>query len=151
MSFKKGLLLGSLLGGAAAYAAYRSLDEERQYRLRNTILDAAEDAKDRAVDYAFYAADTLADAKDMVNDKVDDYKGSISGTSEKITDKMNDLKDDLSQLQTYLNLVPVPKNHLDDEEKETETDDITVDMDDAFAPENDSDDTIYPLHDEHRK
>ncbi|USS93782.1 hypothetical protein M8332_02725 [Fructilactobacillus ixorae] len=151
MDMKKGLLLGGLLGGAAAYLAFRTLDAEQQQALRNRVLESAEDAKDRAVDYAYYAADTLADAKDMVSDKMDDYRDSLNDTSAKVSDKLNDLKDDLSQLQEYLNVLPLTKQQLADEGKDDEADDITVDMDDAFSPQNDGDDPVVPPHADHRK
>ncbi|USS87651.1 hypothetical protein M3M39_05955 [Fructilactobacillus hinvesii] len=139
MDTKKGLLLGGVLGGAAAYLAFRTLDAEKEAEVRKHVLETAEDAKDRAVDYAFYAADALADAREMVNDKVTDYRDSLADTSDKVSDKLNDLKDDLNQLQGYLNTLPVAKQPLTDEEKSDETDDITVDMDDAFAPQNSDD------------
>ncbi|USS91229.1 hypothetical protein [Fructilactobacillus carniphilus] len=151
MDMKKGLLLGSVLGGAAAYLAFRTLDAEKEAEIRKRILESAEDAKDRAVDYAFYAADALADAREMVNDKVTDYKDSLSDTSTKVNAKLNDLKDDLSQLQDYLNTTPVPKDQLAEEEKGDESDDITVDMDDAFSPKNDGDDPVVPPHADHQK
>ncbi|WP_413627174.1 hypothetical protein R4B61_04925 [Fructilactobacillus vespulae] len=133
MSLKKGLFLGALLGGAATYAAYRVLDEEKKYEIRNRVLDVVEDAKDRAVDYVYYAADSIEDAKDNVNDHVTDYKDSFSDTTEKIADKILDLREDLGELQTYLNMVPVPKEYQEDLEKKNDSDDITVDMDDAFT------------------
>ena len=138
MSFKKGLFLGTISGGAAGFAAYHSLDEEKQYELRNTVLDAVEDAKDRAVDYAYYAADSFADAKDSANYRVNSYKDSFDDASEKVSNKLLDLKEDLSDLQTYLNLIPVPKTPEQDLEKDKEFDDITLDMDDAFSTENDN-------------
>lgn len=151
MSFKKGLFLGAILGGAAAFAAYRSLDEEKQYELRNTVLDAVEDAKDRAVDYAYYAADSIADAKDSASDRVDDYKDSFDDVSEKVSNKLLDLREDLGELQTYLSLIPVPKNPEQDLEQDKESDDITLDMDDAFSTENDNDDRIVEkTTEEHR-
>ncbi|TNK98366.1 YtxH domain-containing protein [Fructilactobacillus sanfranciscensis] len=151
MSFKKGLFLGTILGGAAAFAAYHSLDEEKQYELRNTVLDAVEDAKDCAFDYAYYAADSFADAKDSANYRVNSYKDSFDDASEKVSNKLLDLKEDLSDLQTYLNLIPVPKTPEQDLEKDKESDDITLDMDDAFSTENDNDNRIVEkTTEEHR-
>ncbi|GAK48020.1 hypothetical protein LOSG293_170220 [Secundilactobacillus oryzae JCM 18671] len=66
---KKGLVFGLLAAGAGvAYAKYRSLDEDEQREVREVVLDKVDAAKDRAVDYAFYANDLLDDLKDAWND-----------------------------------------------------------------------------------
>ncbi|EKK20928.1 hypothetical protein B808_1242 [Fructilactobacillus florum 8D] len=130
MKIKTGLLMGGLLTSTAAYLAFRMLDEEKQRKLKIDALETVEDAKDRAVDYALYAADTLADTRDSLTETMGNYKDSLNVTSQKVNDKLNDLKDDLSQLQAYLRV----RTTDDSGQPETdENDDITVKIDDQFT------------------
>lgn len=65
---KHKLLAGLLIGGAA-YAAYHALDLEQREALKDAARDRYNAFKDRAVDYAFYAADAADDFKEALNDK----------------------------------------------------------------------------------
>lgn len=64
---KHKLLAGLVLSGVA-YAAYRTLDLEKREALKDEARDQYNALKDRAVDYAFYAADALDDFKESFND-----------------------------------------------------------------------------------
>ncbi|MFC6260471.1 hypothetical protein [Levilactobacillus fujinensis] len=66
---KHKLLAGLLLGGAA-YAAYHALDLEQREALKGAARDRYNAFKDRAVDYAFYAADAADDFKEALDDRL---------------------------------------------------------------------------------
>ena len=66
---KHKLLAGLVLGGAA-YAAYHALDLEKREALKNAAREQCDTLKDRAIDYAFYAADALDDFKETLNEHV---------------------------------------------------------------------------------
>lgn len=72
---KHKLLAGLLLGGAA-YAAYHALDLEQREALKDSARDHVNAFKDRAVDYAFYAADALDDFKENLNEHLADKAGA---------------------------------------------------------------------------
>ncbi|WP_125573440.1 hypothetical protein [Levilactobacillus huananensis] len=67
---KHKLLAGLALGGAA-YAAYHALDLEQREALKGAVRDRYNALKDRAVDYAFYAADAADDFKEALNDRLE--------------------------------------------------------------------------------
>ncbi|WP_125545843.1 hypothetical protein [Levilactobacillus lindianensis] len=67
---KHKLLAGLVLGGAA-YAAYHALDLEQREALKGAARDRYNALKDRAVDYAFYAADAADDFKEALNDRLE--------------------------------------------------------------------------------
>ncbi|NLR09809.1 MULTISPECIES: hypothetical protein [Lactobacillaceae] len=64
-------LLAGLLVGGAAFAAYHALDLEQREALKDAARDRYNAFKDRAVDYAFYAADAADDFKEALNDKLE--------------------------------------------------------------------------------
>ncbi|MFD1456017.1 hypothetical protein ACFQ44_10105 [Levilactobacillus lanxiensis] len=66
---KHKLLAGLVLGGAA-YAAYHALDLEQREALKDAARDRYNAFKDRAVDYAFYAADAADDFKEALDDRL---------------------------------------------------------------------------------
>ncbi|NLR31155.1 hypothetical protein [Levilactobacillus tujiorum] len=67
---KHKLLVGLLVGGAA-FAAYHALDLEQREALKDAARDRYNAFKDRAIDYAFYAADAADDFKESLNDKLE--------------------------------------------------------------------------------
>lgn len=77
MGKKFGFLLGLLAGGAAAHVAYRRLDDAQKEQLKEDLQDKVDIAKDRAVDYAFYASDAWAD-----------FKETFAEQSESVSDKL---------------------------------------------------------------
>ncbi|MDT6980938.1 hypothetical protein [Levilactobacillus zymae] len=64
---KHKLLAGLVLGGAA-YAAYHALDLEKREALKDMAREQCDALKDRAIDYAFYAADALDDFKENLSE-----------------------------------------------------------------------------------
>lgn len=64
-------LLAGLLVGGAAFAAYHALDLEQREALKDAARDRYNAFKDRAIDYAFYAADAADDFKESLNDKLE--------------------------------------------------------------------------------
>lgn len=64
-------LLAGLLVSGAAFAAYHALDLEQREALKDAARDRYNAFKDRAVDYAFYAADAADDFKEALNDKLE--------------------------------------------------------------------------------
>lgn len=66
---KHKLLAGLVLGGVA-YAAYHTLDLEQREALKDAARDRYNALKDRAVDYAFYAADAADDFKAALDDRL---------------------------------------------------------------------------------
>lgn len=66
---KHKLLAGLVLGGAA-YAAYHALDLEQREALKDAARDRYNALKDRAIDYAFYAADAADDFKEALDERL---------------------------------------------------------------------------------
>ncbi|GAY73170.1 YtxH domain-containing protein [Lentilactobacillus kosonis] len=63
-----GIFAGLL--GAGIYAAYQRLDESNKKHLKQEIKNRADDLKDRAVDYAFYAEDAINDAREILSEQM---------------------------------------------------------------------------------
>ncbi|MGV0167669.1 hypothetical protein ACRYI5_03600 [Furfurilactobacillus sp. WILCCON 0119] len=136
----KGFWIGALLGGAAAYAAYRALTEEQRDALRDTADTEYHKLRDRAIDYAFYAADAIDDAKDSfqdysesASDSARDFASTVGERSAslrgRLHQKQEDFDDETASLREELNGVD-----LDDDD-----DDIVINVDDMVtAPEDDS-------------
>lgn len=91
---KHKLLAGLVLGGAA-YAAYHALDLEKREALKDMAREHCDAFKDRAIDYAFYAADALDDFKETLNDHVGHAKDEPDGADWRTaTDETADATDD---------------------------------------------------------
>lgn len=71
MKMAKHKLLAGLVLSGAAYAAYHALDLEQREALKGAARDRFNAFKDRAVDYAFYAADAADDFKEALNDRLE--------------------------------------------------------------------------------
>lgn len=87
---KTGLFLLGLTTGAAAaaYLAYRKMDDEKTKQLVNNTVKTANDLKDRALDYAFYALDSVDDVKDSLQYKTSDAKSKIKDAAGKVNDNV---------------------------------------------------------------
>lgn len=106
---KHKLLAGLLLGGAAV-AAYHTLDLEQREALKDAARDRCNALKDRAVDYAFYAADALDDFKEDLNDRLadkaaaaDDYQAdddSSTAADHKADDDIVLSSDEVADIET---------------------------------------------------
>ncbi|GAT90219.1 YtxH domain-containing protein [Apilactobacillus kunkeei] len=87
---KTGLFLLGLTTGAAAaaYLAYRKMDDEKTKELVNSTVKTANDLKDRALDYAFYALDSVDDVKEQLQYKTSDAKSKIKDAAGKVNDNV---------------------------------------------------------------
>lgn len=110
-----GLFAGAL--GAGLYAAYQKLDEEKKDRLKREARDKADELRDRAVDYAFYANDAVSDLKDVIRDEMENTKGTVNDAKSQFADKA----------KGFTSSKPDELEKIDDDQ-----DDIVVDAKDAF-------------------
>ncbi|CAI2586427.1 hypothetical protein AKUA2003_05490 [Apilactobacillus kunkeei] len=87
---KTGLFLLGLTTGAAAaaYIAYRKMDDEKTKEIVNSTVKTANDLKDRALDYAFYALDSVDDVKEQLQYKTSDAKSKIKDAAGKVNDNV---------------------------------------------------------------
>ncbi|PAK86643.1 hypothetical protein B8W98_02980 [Lentilactobacillus parakefiri] len=110
-----GLFAGAL--GAGLYAAYQKLDEAKKTQLKRDARQKADELRDRAVDYAFYAHDAVSDLKDVIHDEMQNTKGTINDAKSQFADKAKSFGTD----QTA-----------DPDDADDNQDDIVVDAKDAF-------------------
>lgn len=87
---KTGLFLLGLTTGAAAaaYLAYRKMDDEKTKEFVNSTVKTANDLKDCALDYAFYALDSVDDVKEQLQYKTSDAKSKIKDAAGKVNDNV---------------------------------------------------------------
>lgn len=87
---KTGLFLLGLTTGAAAaaYLAYRKMDDEKTNEFVNSTVKTANDLKNRALDYAFYALDSVDDVKEQLQYKTSDAKSKIKDAAGKVNDNV---------------------------------------------------------------
>ncbi|GAA3187829.1 YtxH domain-containing protein [Lentilactobacillus kefiri] len=110
-----GLFAGAL--GAGLYAAYQKLDEAKKAEIKRNARDKADELRDRAVDYAFYANDAVSDLKDVIHDEMENTKGTVSDAKSQFADKAKGF---------------TSKQSDDDVDDQDDQDDIVVDAKDAF-------------------
>ncbi|MFC6207392.1 hypothetical protein [Levilactobacillus tongjiangensis] len=91
---KHKLLAGLLLGGAA-YAAYHAMDLEQREALKDAARDRYNTLKDRAVDYAFYAADAVDDFKETIDDHLAGKDSAPAWQSAASDETSDDADDDI--------------------------------------------------------
>ncbi|WP_125681767.1 hypothetical protein [Levilactobacillus yonginensis] len=91
---KHKLLAGLLLGGVA-YAAYHAMDLEQREALKDAARDRYNTLKDRAVDYAFYAADAVDDFKETIDDHLAGKDDAPAWQSAAADETSNDADDDI--------------------------------------------------------
>ncbi|MTV83235.1 YtxH domain-containing protein [Secundilactobacillus folii] len=116
MGKKLGFVVGLLAGAAAAHFAYHRLSDEEKAELKANLQEKADIAKDRAVDYAFYASDAW-----------DDFKESFSDQSQSVSDKLR---------ETAKHGLHHSDSDESDESLRSELDDV------ATASDDDSDDIV---------
>ena len=75
---KKGFLLGVVLGGAAIATAVMKMDDDKKATLKAKAQQGIADFKDRAIDYAFYAADASEDFKAEAGQQYEDAKRKVA-------------------------------------------------------------------------
>lgn len=82
-------LLGLTTGaGVAAYLTYRHIDDDKAKSFFNKTFKTAEDVKNRALDYAFYAIDSFDDVKDSLQYRTSDAKEKIKQVADKVNDNV---------------------------------------------------------------
>lgn len=91
---KHKLLAGLLLGGAA-YAAYHALDLEQREALKDAARDRYNAFKDRAVDYAFYAADAADDFKEALDERLAGKSDAPAWRNTDVDETAEDADDDI--------------------------------------------------------
>lgn len=127
MGKKFGFLLGLLAGGAAAHVAYRQLDDAQKEQLKADLQDKVDIAKDRAVDYAFYASDAWAD-----------FKETFAEQSESVSDKV---KSATAQFENQHFSKSAEADQVPSEDLRSELADV------ATAADDDSDDIVLNSED----
>jgi len=115
-------LLAGLLVGGAAYAAYHALDLEQREALKDAARDRYNAFKDRAVDYAFYAADAADDFKEALNDKFE-AKDDAPAWQTVPDDVADEPADDIVLSSDEVADLPDEKSASDEDASDTDTDD----------------------------
>ncbi|KRK47194.1 hypothetical protein [Secundilactobacillus kimchicus] len=103
MGKKLGLLVGLVAGAAAAHIAYHRLDETQKAQLRHEVEDKVAVAKDRAVDYVFYASDAWDDFKTVFADQSQEISARIKDVAASWNDPQaaeDELREELSNVAT---------------------------------------------------
>ncbi|MCH5462595.1 YtxH domain-containing protein [Lactobacillus sp. LC28-10] len=126
MGKKFGFLVGLAAGAAAAHVAYRRLSDEDKEQLKADLQEKMDIAKDRAVDYAFYASDawddfkeTFSDQTQTVSDRVKQAANQFGDTSLKPNTGDDDsLRDELADVSTSA---------------DDDSDDIVLNSEDTFG------------------
>lgn len=125
-----GFLAGLALGAAAAYGAFKALSPEKQEKLVKGAQDKIGGLRDTALDYAYYATDKLEDARDHVNTHREgsarpvDLVAKSYELADKAKEKAQEVIDGVKE-----------KLSNDSEEKESENDDISVDLTEGESTE----------------
>ncbi|MFC6290235.1 hypothetical protein [Levilactobacillus angrenensis] len=112
---KHKLLAGLVLGGVA-YAAYHTLDLEQREALKDAARDRYNAFKDRAVDYAFYAADAADDFKAALDDRLAGKTDAPAWQDASTDDTAEDADDDIVLSSNDVSDLP---------NEDTDTDDTT--------------------------
>lgn len=89
MGKKLGFLVGLAIGAAAAHTAYHRLSDTEKDELKADLQEKVNIAKDRAVDYAFYASDAW-----------DDFKETFADQSQNVSDRVKNAADQFTQHQS---------------------------------------------------
>lgn len=141
MGKKFGFLVGLAAGAAAAHVAYRHLSDEDKAELKADLQEKVDIAKDRAVDYAFYASDawddfkeTFSDQTQTVSDRVKDAASKFA-TDPQLKPKTDDdsLRDELANVSTSA---------------DDDSDDIVLNSEDTFGGADVADEPSTPTDDQ---
>lgn len=141
MGKKLGFLVGLAAGVAAAHVAYRRLSDEDKAELKADLQEKMDVAKDRAVDYAFYASDAWDDFKENFSDqsqtvskKVKDVASQFGDTHLKpATDDDDPLRSELADVSTSA---------------DDDSDDIVLNSEDTFGGADVADEAASPEDDQ---
>ncbi|KRN01877.1 hypothetical protein FD13_GL000464 [Levilactobacillus senmaizukei DSM 21775 = NBRC 103853] len=127
---KHKLLAGLVLGGAAV-AAYHALDLEQREALKDACRERVNALKDRAVDYAFYAADAADDFKESLNDHLAAKTDAPAWQTLNDDDTADDADDDI--VLKSAEVADLNDNAAGDDEASDDTVDPTDDTSDSDA------------------
>jgi len=120
--FTGGIFAGLL--GAGIYAAYQRLDEDNKKQLKQEIKNRAEDLRDRAVDYAFYAEDAIYDAREIISEQL--KQSSQKAKTAMDSFKNNQTNDDFDEDDSQVDIVVDPKEVFDDSDGYELTDTVMI-------------------------
>lgn len=82
----KKLLLGALVGGAAAYFTWKKLPQGKQAELQSQLQDVSHDVADQVTDYAL-------NALDIIDEKLAEHDSSLDDASEKASEYFGKVRD----------------------------------------------------------
>ncbi|GAX05241.1 hypothetical protein IWT25_00545 [Secundilactobacillus pentosiphilus] len=126
MGKKLGFLVGLAAGAAAAHVAYRRLSDEDKAELKADLQEKMDVAKDRAVDYAFYASDAWDDFKENLSDQSQTVSKKVKDAASQFGDaRLKPATDDDDSLRSELADV---STSADDD-----SDDIVLNSEDTFG------------------
>lgn len=125
--------------GAGLYAAYQKMDAQKKQKLQQDAMDKANELKDRAVDYAFYASDAVEDLKEVVKEQMDHTKSQIQSwqeqnnvpnVGEEVASEVNKKATQFHEAQDRLRSEVA--GGVDDIKAEESQDDIVISADEAL-------------------
>lgn len=134
MGKKFGFLVGLAAGAAAAHVAYRRLSDEDKEQLKADLQEKMDIAKDRAVDYAFYASDAW-----------DDFKETFSDQTQTVSDRVKQAANQFGD--TSLKPNTGEDDSLRDELADDDSDDIVLNSEETFGGADVADETKNPAED----
>lgn len=143
MGKKLGFFVGLVAGAAAAHVAYHRLTDAQKAELKADLQEKADIAKDRAVDYAFYASDawddlkeTFSDQSQQVSDRVKQATSQFEAKHASEGSSDEDLRAELAQVSS---------------DSEDDSDDIVLNSEETFGgadvtdePETTTDEALKP-------
>lgn len=140
MGKKLGFFVGLVAGAAAAHVAYHRLSDEDKAELKADLQEKMDIAKDRAVDYAFYASDAWDDFKETFSDQSQAVSEKVKNAASQFGDThLSPATDDDDSLRSELADV---STSADDD-----SDDIVLNSEDTFGGADVADETAEPEND----
>lgn len=91
----KNLLLGTILGGAATYVAWKCLSDKQKKNIKENVGSYVSDFADASTDYALNALDIIDEklAESEASDKLSGLGDRFTTTADKVKDKANKVVD----------------------------------------------------------
>ncbi|GAX02193.1 hypothetical protein [Secundilactobacillus silagei] len=143
MGKKLGFLVGLAAGAVAARTAYNRLSDEDKAAFKANVQDKLDVAKDRAVDYAFYASDAWDDFKETFSDQSQTVSDRVRDAASQLGDKTLNHPADSDDTDESLRseLADVSSADSDD------SDDIVLNSEETFGGADVADETATPKTD----
>ncbi|MFC6255078.1 YtxH domain-containing protein [Secundilactobacillus hailunensis] len=140
MGKKLGFLVGLAAGAVAAHAAYNRLSDEDKAEFKANVQDKLDVAKDRAVDYAFYASDAWDDFKETFSDQSQTVSDRVKNAASQFGDQTLNHPADSDDTDGSLRseLADVSSTDSDD------SDDIVLNSEETFGGADVADETTAP-------